>query len=216
MRESMPSYKAASDAAKIVNINSWRPLTNKVNIEIKGNSTSEKVNIAGDVYGGGNSATVLKVKSQDSKAVEKVGNIKINIGSHVNIGRVFMGCNGDELFAKSEDNDFMNKFQKLNGNVEDYTQELNLADTIDWFFNTSNKNIGTLYLPTKLDDRPTVYPHLIHLSFQPAETDIKGELLWNGSPTGDRLEDCTIKTFCCGGNRGNMNINQNEMGNEIN
>ena len=216
MREFMPSYKGASDAAKIVNINSWRPLTNKVNIEIKGNSTSEKVNIAGDVYGGGNSATVQKVKSKDSKAVEKVGNIQINIGSHVNIGRVFMGCNGDELFAKSEDNDFMNKFQKLNGNVEDYTQELNLADTIDWFFNPSNKAIGTLYLPTKLEDRPTVYPHLIDLYFLPVETDIQGELLWNGNQTGKGLEDCTIKTFYCGGNRGNMNIYPDEKGNVIN
>lgn len=216
MREFMHSYKGASDAAKIVNINSWRPLTNKVNIEIKGNSTSEKVNIAGDVYGGGNSATVQKVKSKDSKAVEKVGNIHINIGSHVNIGRVFMGCNGDELFAKSEDNDFMNKFQKLNGNVEDYTQELNLADTIDWFFNPSNKDIGTLYLPTKLEDRPTVYPHLIDLYFQPVETDIQGELLWNGNQTGKGLEDCTIKTFYCGGNRGNMNIYPDEKGNVIN
>lgn len=215
MRKFIPSYKEASDAAKIVNINSWRPLTNKVNIEIKGNSTSEKVNIAGDVYGGGNSATVLKVKDKDNKAVEKVGNININIGSHVNIGRVFMGCNGDELFAKSEDNDFMNKFQKLNGNVEDYTQELNLADTIDWF-NPSNKNIGTLYLPTKLEDRPTVYPHLIDLYFQPVETDIQGELRWNGTQTGEGLVDCTIKTFCCGGNRGNMNIYPNARGNVIN
>lgn len=216
MRKFIPSYKEASDAAKIVNINSWRPLTNKVNIEIKGNSTSEKVNIAGDVYGGGNSATVLKVKDKDNKAVEKVGNIHINIGSHVNIGRVFMGCNGDELFAKSEDNDFMNKFQKLNGNVEDYTQELNLADTIDWFSNPSNKDIGTLYLPTKLEDRPTVYPHLIDLYFQPVETDIQGELLWNGNQTGKGLEDCTIKTFYCGGNRGNMNIYPNARGNVIN
>lgn len=216
MRKFIPSYKEASDAAKIVNINSWRPLTNKVNIEIKGNSTSEKVNIAGDVYGGGNSATVQKVKSKDSKAVEKVGNIQINIGSHVNIGRVFMGCNGDELFAKSEDNDFMNKFQKLNGNVEDYTQELNLADTIDWFFNPSNKDIGTLYLPTKLEDRPTVYPHLIDLYFQPVETDIQGELRWNGTKAGEGLEDCTIKTFYCGGNRGNMNIYPDEKGNVIN
>ena len=215
MRKFIPSYKEASDAAKIVNINSWRPLTNKVNIEIKGNSTSEKVNIAGDVYGGGNSATVQKVKDKDNKAVEKVGNININIGSHVNIGRVFMGCNGDELFAKSEDNDFMNKFQKLNGNVEDYTQELNLADTIDWF-NPSNKDIGTLYLPTKLEDRPTVYPHLIDLYFQPVETDIQGELRWNGTQTGEGLEDCTIKTFCCGGNRGNMNIYPNARGNVIN
>ena len=212
MRKFIPSYKEASDAAKIVNINSWRPLTNKVSIEIKGNSTSEKVNIAGDVYGGGNSATVLKVKDKDSKAVEKVGNIQINIGSHVNIGRVFMGCNGDELFAKSEDNDFMNKFQKLNGNVEDYTQELNLADTIDWFSNPSNKDIGTLYLPTKLENRPTVYPHLIDLYFQPVETDIQGELQWNGTKEGEGLEDCTIKTFYCGGNRGNMNIYPDEKG----
>lgn len=127
-----------------------------------------------------------------------------------------MGCNGDELFAKSEDNDFMNKFQKLNGNVEDYTQELNLADTIDWFFNPSNKDIGTLYLPTKLEDRPTVYPHLIDLYFQPVETDIQGELLWNGNQTGEGLEDCTIKTFYCGGNRGNMNIYPNASGNVIN
>lgn len=216
MRKFIPSYKEASDAAKIVNINSWRPLTNKVNIEIKGNSTSEKVKIAGDVYGGGNSATVLKVKDKDSKAVEKVGNIQINIGSHVNIGRVFMGCNGDELFAKSEDNDFMNKFQKLNGNVEDYTQELNLADTIDWFSNPSNKDIGTLYLPTKLEDRPTVYPHLIDLYFQPVETDIQGELRWNGTKEGEGLEDCTIKTFYCGGNRGNMNIYPDEKGKVIN
>lgn len=216
MRKFIPSYKEASDAAKIVNINSWRPLTNKVSIEIKGNSTSEKVNIAGDVYGGGNSATVQKVKDKDNKAVEKVGNIHINIGSHVNIGRVFMGCNGDELFAKSEDNDFMNKFQKLNGNVEDYTQELNLADTIDWFSNPSNKDIGTLYLPTKLEDRPTVYPHLIDLYFQPVETDIQGELLWNGNQTGKGLEDCTIKTFYCGGNRGNMNIYPDAKGNVIN
>lgn len=214
MRESMPSYKAASDAAKIVNINSWRPLTNKVNIEIKGNSTSEKVNIAGDVYGGGNSATVLKVKSQDSKAVEKVGNIKINIGSHVNIGRVFMGCNGDELFAKSEDNDFMNKFQKLNGDLEN-GKELNLADTIDWINDPSNKGISTIYLSTENAQRPLVYPHLLDLYFQPVETDIQGELLWNGSQTGDRLEDCTIKTFCCGGNRGNMNIYPDENGNVI-
>lgn len=30
MRENMPSHKAASDALKMVNINSWRPMTNKV------------------------------------------------------------------------------------------------------------------------------------------------------------------------------------------
>ena len=214
MRETMPSIKAASDAAKIVNINSWRPLTNRVNIDITGNTgkvgENNQVNsqegmvvIDGDVYGGGNSATVQKVYDDSHK---KVGDIKINIGSHVNIRSVFMGSNGDELFTATAENDFMNMFQRLNGSVEDYTKELNLADSIDWVNDPSNKVISTLYLPTKNEDRPKVYPHLIDLYFHPVETDIQGTLTWNGRATGEGLTDCTIGTFCCGGNRGNMNV----------
>ena len=217
MRETMPSIGAASDAAKIVNINSWRPLTNRVNIDITGNTgkvgTDNQVNsqegmvvIDGDVYGGGNSATVQKVCDYEDDSHKKVGNIKINIGSHVNIRSVFMGSNGDELFTATKDNDFMNMFQRLNGSVKDYTKELNLADDIDWINDPSNKTISTLYLPTKNEDRPKVYPHLIDLYFHPVETDIQGKLTWNGSTTGEGLTDCTIGTFCCGGNRGNMNV----------
>ena len=214
MRETMPSIKAASDAAKIVNINSWRPLTNRVNIDITGNTgkvgENNQVNsqegmvvIDGDVYGGGNSATVQKVYDDSHK---KVGDIKINIGSHVNIRSVFMGSNGDELFTATAENDFMNMFQRLNGSVEDYTKELNLADSIDWVNDPSNKVISTFYLPTKNEDRPKVYPHLIDLYFHPVETDIQGTLTWNNTATGEGLTDCTIGTFCCGGNRGNMNV----------
>ena len=217
MRETMPSLKAASDAAKIVNINSWRPLTNRVNIDITGNTgkvgTDNKINsqegmvvIDGDVYGGGNSATVQKVYDYDDDSHKKVGDIKINIGSHVNIRSVFMGSNGDELFTATAENDFMNMFQRLNGSVEDYTKELNLADDIDWVNDPSNKVISTLYLPTKNEDRPKVYPHLIDLYFHPVETDIQGTLTWNNTATGEGLTDCTIGTFCCGGNRGNMNV----------
>ena len=207
MRENMPSYKAASDAAKIVNINSWRPLTNKVNINIKGASESDVVTIKGDVYGGGNSATVQKVQSGGStRAPEMVGGIDLDIGSHVRIGRVFMGCNGDALFTASEDNDFMNKFQKLNGDQEDFSVELNLADSIDWKNDPSNKGISTLWLSTKNEQRPIVYPYLLDLYFQPVETDIQGTLKWSGSPEGETLSDCVIGTFCCGGNRGNMNV----------
>lgn len=212
MRETMPSYMAASDAAKIVNINSWRPITNKVNIDIKGNSTSDIITIDGDVYGGGNSASVLKVHDYDSDNQE--GAIKINIGNNVNIRSVFMGCNGEALFAKSEDNDFMNKFQKLNGDVEN-GKELNLADTIDWINDPSNKGISTLYLSTENAQRPLVYPHLLDIYFQPVETDIQGELTWNGRVTGDSLTNCTIGTFCCGGNRGNMNVYPNSEGNVV-
>ena len=212
MRETMPSYIAASDAAKIVNINSWRPITNKVNIDIKGNSTSDSITIDGDVYGGGNSATVQKVHDYDSDNQE--GAIKINIGNNVNIRSVFMGCNGEALFAKSEDNDFMNKFQKLNGDVEN-GKELNLADTIDWINDPSNKGISTLYLSTENAQRPLVYPHLLDIYFQPVETDIQGELRWNDSKTGESLTNCTIGTFCCGGNRGNMNVYPNSVGNVV-
>ena len=216
MRETMPSYKAASDAAKIVNINSWRPLTNKVSINIKGNSKDDYVNIKGDVYGGGNSATVQKVQKVKPQIIsddDTDGFINFNIGSNVNIGRVFMGCNGDALFSASEDNNFMNKFQKLNGDIDDFTKELNLGDTIDWKNDPSNKGISTLYLSTKNDDRPTVYPHLLDLYFQPVETDIQASLKWNGSENGDGLTNCTIGTFCCGGNRGNMNVYPNGNGN---
>ena len=224
MRETMPSLKAASDAAKIVNINSWRPLTNRVKIDITGNTgkvgTDNQVNsqegmvvIDGDVYGGGNSATVQKVYDYNDDSHLKVGDIKINIGSHVNIRSVFMGSNGDELFTA--ENDFMNMFQRLNGSVEDYTKELNLADSIDWVNDPSNKAISTLYLPTENADRPKVYPHLIDLYFHPVETDIQGKLTWNGSATGEGLTDCTIGTFCCGGNRGNMNVYPNSNGNVV-
>lgn len=207
MRENMPSHKAASDALKMVNINSWRPMTNKVNIQIMGNNENDTVLIKGDVYCGGNSATVLKVKEAATASVETVGSVNLKIGSHVNIRSVFMGCNGDALFTASEDNNFMNKFQKLNGDYYDTSKELNLADTIDWENDPSNNDIDILYLPTEKAQRPLVYPHLIDLYFQPVEMNIQGELAW-----GENLTNCTIGSFYCGGNRGNMNIYPNANG----
>lgn len=202
MRASMPSHKAASDAAKMVNINSWRPLTNKVNICIAGNNANDTVLIKGDVYGGGNSATVLKVKDAKTKSSDATcGSVNIKIGSYVNIHGLFMGCNGDALFTASEDNNFMNKFQKLNGDYYDTSKELNFADSIDWVNDPSNRGISALYLPTKSEERPLVYPHLIDLYFQPVEMNIQGSLDWDQD-----LQNCTIGSFFCGGNRGNMNI----------
>ena len=210
MRSTMPSLRAATDAAKIVNINSWRPLTNRVRIHINGTSASDTIRIDGNVYGGGNSATVQKVLAYNDEeqedSDEMVGDVSVNIGSHVRIGGVFMGCNGDDMFVTSEDNDYMNMFQKLNGDLDDHSKELNLADSIDWTNDPANINISTVYLPTENSKRPLVYPHLIDLYFQPVETDIQGSLTWNGSVDGKDLEDCIIGTFCCGGNRGNMNV----------
>ena len=207
MRENMPSYKAASDALKMVNINSWRPLTNKVNIHIEGNSESDIILIKGDVYGGGNSATVQKVKDDSSNSGALSGDVNIWIGSYVNIQSVFMGCNGDALFTASEDNNFMNKFQKLNGDYYDASKELNLANTIDWENDPSSNDIDILYLPTEKKERALVYPHLIDLYFQPVEMNIQGNLTW-----GADLKNCTIGSFFCGGNRGNMNIYPDKNG----
>lgn len=227
MRENMPSHKAASDATKMVNINSWRPLTNKVKINIMGNSGEDFVLIKGDVYGGGNSATVLKAQKANAQAsaqvndqansqsgtqsvaqtIETVGSVDIKIGSNVNIRSVFMGCNGDALFTASEDNNFMNKFQKLNGDYYDTSKELDFADTIDWENDPSNKGISTLYLPTENAQRPLVYPHLLDLYFQPVEMNIQGNINW-----AEGLTNCTIGSFYCGGNRGNMNIYPNANG----
>ena len=235
MRENMPSHKAASDAAKMVNINSWRPMTNKVNINIMGNSDKDYVLIKGDVYGGGNSATVLKAQKANSQAseqvndqtngqtndqassqsgtqtvaqaIETVGSVDIKIGSNVNIRSVFMGCNGEALFTASEDNNFMNKFQKLNGDYYDASKELDFADSIDWENDPSNKGINTLYLPTENAQRPLIYPHLLDLYFQPVEMNIQGTLQW-----AENLTNCTIGSFYCGGNRGNMNIYPDEKG----
>lgn len=210
MRSTMPSLRAATDAVKIVNINSWRPLTNRVSIHINGTSATDTICIDGNVYGGGNSATVQKVLAYNNEELEEsdemVGDVSVNIGSHVRIGGVFMGCNGDDMFVTSEDNDFMNMFQKLNGDVDDHSKELNLADSIDWTNDPANRDISTVYLPTENSKRPLVYPQLIDLYFQPVETDIQGSLTWNGSVDGKGLEDCIIGTFCCGGNRGNMNV----------
>lgn len=227
MRENMPSHKAASDATKMVNINSWRPLTNKVNINIMGNSGEDYVLIKGDVYGGGNSATVLKAQKANAQAsaqindqassqsgtqtvaqtTETVGSVDIKIGSNVNIRSVFMGCNGEALFTASEDNNFMNKFQKLNGDYYDTSKELDFADSIDWENDPSNKGISTLYLPTENAQRPLIYPHLLDLYFQPVEMNIQGTLQW-----AENLTNCTIGSFYCGGNRGNMNIYPDENG----
>ena len=198
-------------------------MTNKVNINIMGNSNEDYVLIKGDVYGGGNSATVLKAQKADAQAsaqtssqsgsqtvaqtIETMGSVDIKIGSNVNIRSVFMGCNGDALFTASEDNNFMNKFQKLNGDYYDTSKELDFADSIDWENDPSNKGINTLYLPTENAQRPLVYPHLLDLYFQPVEMNIQGTLKW-----AKNLTNCTIGSFYCGGNRGNMNIYPNEKG----
>jgi len=197
MRETMASPKSASDAQKIVNINSWRPVTLASALNIKGNSESDKVTIVGKVFGGGNSATVMT--SEDALGTPSV---TFNIGSHVDIGEVYMGSDGEAMFVKQKDNSFLQDFQDING--------VNLESAVNWTTDPANHGISTTYLPTENAERPLVYPHLLDLYFQPVEMDVQATLKWadkeQGIDPGDELTDCTIGTFCCGGNRGNMNV----------
>jgi hypothetical protein len=62
MRSTMPSLRAATDAVKIVNINSWRPLTNKVSIHINGTSATDTIRIDGNAKN-----TWYKVQTADNR-----------------------------------------------------------------------------------------------------------------------------------------------------
>ncbi len=195
MRGTMVSPQSASPAMAIVNINSWRPLTNKVTIDLKGKGTEDKVRIDGNVFGGGNSATVLTAKNKEG--TEMVGGVNFHIGDNIKVGGIYLGSDGDQLFVNAAENPFLKDFQDIN--------KLSLHDSIDWVNDPSNHGISTAYLPTSHENRPAVYPHLLDLYFQPVEMAVQPTVEWKYS-SGTELQNVTVGTFCCGGNRGNMNV----------
>lgn len=196
MRGTMVSPQSASPAMAIVNINSWRPLTNKVTIDLKGKDDNDKVRIDGNVFGGGNSATVLTAKNQ--AGTEMVGGVNFHIGDNIKVGGIYLGSDGDQLFVNAAENPFLKDFQDIN--------KLSLHDPIDWVNDPSNHGISTAYLPTSHENRPAVYPHLLDLYFQPVEMAVQPTVEWKYSSGTKVLVNATVGTFCCGGNRGNMNV----------
>ncbi len=200
MRDGMISSNYASDAQKIVNISTFRPSTIESNIELYGLSESDRLNIRGNVFGGGNCATVDGLVTNTGVNSAKV---TFNIKDNINVGGVFLGSDGDALFVDSEKNSFLSNFQTINN--------LNLEDTVKWETDPANRGIKKKYLPVDIEDRPIVYPHLLDLYFLPVEMSIQPTVLWNGSATGN-VSNATIGIFCCGGNRGNMNVYPAETG----
>lgn len=194
MRDGMISSSVASDAQKIVNISTFRPSTIEANIELYGKSAENKLFIKGNVFGGGNAATVDGVVDERGNNSAKVN---FNIRDHIDVGGVYLGSDGDAMFVDAEFNPFLSNFQTING--------VNLEDTIIWNTDPANHGIKEKYLAVKVQDRPIVYPHLLDLYFQPVEMSIQPTVMWNGSATGN-VTDATIGIFCCGGNRGNMNV----------
>ena len=198
MRGTMVSPQSASPAMAIVNINSWRPLTNKVTIDLKGKDAGDAVQIDGNVFGGGNSATVLTAQKADNSS-EMVGGVNFHIGENIKVGGIYLGSDGDQLFVNAAENPFLKDFQDIN--------KLSLHESIDWVNDPCNHGISTAYLPTSHENRPAVYPHLLDLYFQPVEMAVQPTVEWKyRDGNSSTLSNVTIGTFCCGGNRGNMNV----------
>ena len=197
------SAESSSEAARLVNINSYRPLSQFINLNIwaasgspviSGDATA-RIKILGKVFGGGNTATVTKLNGTSDPQVS------VNIGNYVNAKEVFMGADGEAMFDESTSG-FLNAFKRINDIV--------LSDGINWANDPYNKAIPETYLPLSLDERQRTFPHIIDLYFQPVEMSVQPVLKWNdvvashdSNPT---ITGTTIGSFFCGGNRGNMDV----------
>ena len=202
MRDGMISSKFASPAQKVVNISTFRPSTIEANIELYGLSNEDRLKIKGNVFGGGNCATVDGVVDEQGNNSAKVN---FYIKDNIDVGGIYLGSDGDDLFADSEENPFLSNFQTING--------INLEDSVIWDNDPANHGIALKYLPVDNDDRPIVYPHLLDLYFQPVEMSIQPKVLWGVDPSEDGdVQNAKIGIFCCGGNRGNMNVYPAETG----
>ena len=188
------SASAATDAQKIVNLNSWRPLTNKVTVDVAGKSATSKPDIRGYVYGGGNSATVV--------ATDANSHVTLNVGSNIKLGGLFLGCDGDQLFTQKGAKDYMRAIKDIDG--------IDLNAAIDWNL-AANKNIKQIYVPADNDSRAKAYPHILDLYFQPVSMSIRPVINW-----ATNLKNDTIGSFVCGGNRGNMDVKPDQNGNAVN
>jgi len=204
--ELMPaSAESSSEAARLVNINSYRPLSQFINLSIAGASSSPavpgddvaRVKVLGKVFGGGNTATVTKLDGENDPTVT------VNIGNYVKANEVFMGADGEAMFDESTTG-FLNAFKRINNIV--------LSDGINWANDPYNKQIPQTYLPLDLDGRQRTFPHIIDLYFQPVEMSIQPVLKWNGTVAdpdtwgAGTISNTTVGSFFCGGNRGNMDV----------
>ena len=192
LRSFMPGISASTAAQRMVNCASYRPKVQNVEINLNGNDSAKPLELCG-VYGGGNSATVSSLNGDKPTVV-------FNFGSNLKINNVFMGCDGDDMFDGSE------KYRKA---YEDLNS-LHLEDEIDWVNNPANHAITQQYLPVSHENRPRIYEHLLDLYFQPVEMEIQPTVNWAGD-----MNNVTIGSFFCGGNRGSMNVTPNASGNIV-
>ena len=187
------SASSATDAQKIVNLNSWRPLTNKVTVDIAGKNASSKPDIRGNVYGGGNSATVVKTDANS--------HVTLNVGSYIELGGLFLGCDGEQLFTQTDTKNYIRAINDIDG--------IDVNASINWDI-ADNKNIKQIYLPADAATRKKAYPHILDLYFQPVAMSLRPQINWASG-----LTNTTIGSFVCGGNRGNMDVVPDANGNAV-
>lgn len=202
-RNFMTSVAASTPAQRMVNCASYRPKVQDVEINMKGKS-GDLLQIAGSVFGGGNSATVNTL-NKDASGNDIQPKVTFNFGSYIDLGSVFMGCDGDAMFDDVKQ--FRKSFEDVNF--------LNLEDDINWATDPGNHGITTTYLPVSHENRPIVYKHLLDLYFQPVEMNIQPEIFWGddfSNTDNETVGNVTIGSFICGGNRGNMNVETDAEG----
>lgn len=208
MRDAFGSFHASNEVQRIINIATFRPVTIKTAISMQGNvapaDESDYLKIDGSVFGGGNSATVSDFTTGDSES-----NVTLNIGSNINVGSVFLGNDGEAMFTNEANNAFLRDYPELNN--------ITLSHTIDWN-DVENQSIDETYFATPKAVRPQIYKNMLDLYFLPVEMNFVPKVYWGtGNTIGtDKfegnyaevptsvLDNVTIGTFCCGGNRGNM------------
>ncbi len=176
---------------KVIATNFYRPTAENVVLNLSG-SESKPLNIAGNVFGGGNSTTVNALTEGN------IPSVTFNIGSYCNLGGVYMGSDGEAMLQKTA------AFQNINGTDFSYA--------IAW----SNGGLNEKFLPVEAvgTTRKLVYPKLFDLYFAPVAMAIQPALNWvgsiaaDGTVTGDAsaLAGTTIGTFVCGAKHGNMNV----------
>ena len=207
------SASSASEAARLVNINSYRPLSQFIELKVAGRSAAYPVRVVGNIFGGGNTATVTKLNGTSDPQVT------VDLGDYVTASQVFMGADGEAMFDESTSGT-LNAFKRIN-NIE-------LSDGINWVDDPYNKAIPVTYLPLSEGDRQKTFPHIIDLYFQPVQMSVQPILKWNGAvatPNADRtwtqtgardVVGTTFGSFFCGGNRGNMDVTPADDGRVVN
>lgn len=183
----------ATDVQKILTINTWRPNVEKAFLNIAGVAPDASGNgkriayVKGNVYCGGNASSVTSATSTFNSVKCFT---KFKIGSYVTLNGVFMGSDGD-TFTKEET---LRKFGEKNGFA------LNTA--IDWDNTTETGTIPAQYMPDGWGK--AYYPNLLSLYMRAVEMQAQPKDFNLDLP----LTEAYIGTYCGGGNRGSMLIDE--------